>query len=173
MQQPKARREMDPRWMWDLNGILEGAPAFDGRTLLLSVEDKNGKASHYFAHDGQGEVLPIVVLVNERSASASEIFTGVLMSYGARSVGEKPYGKGIVQTVYQLSDNSAVKFTTNEYRLPNGSLIHGTGITPDVELSFEDYGDVTSARVNYAGGEETDLAGDNQLKEALRLLNGD
>ena len=140
-------------------------------TLLLSVEDKTGNKEVYYAGDKAAVSLPIVLLVNGNSASAAEIFTGVMMDYGYRSVGEKTYGKGIVQSLYTLSDHSAVKFTTNQYRLPGGELIHGSGIVPDVEAAFEEFDDVTGTKVNYAGGEETDLVKDTQLQEAVRVLH--
>ena len=142
----------------------------DGRTLLLSVESRTGEATRYTASDREEHPLPIVVVVNGRSASASEIFTGVLMDYGHRSVGEKTFGKGIVQSVYRLSDKSGVKFTTDQYRLPGGELIHGVGIEPTVTEEFVDFDEVTSSLVNFASGEETDIMKDNQVMKALEML---
>lgn len=141
-----------------------------GKTLLLSVESRTGQATKYYASDREEHKLPIVLVVNGRSASASEIFTGVLMNYGCTSVGEKTFGKGIVQSVYRLSDQSGVKFTTDQYRLPGGELIHGIGIEPDVTLEFEDFDEVTSSLVNFASGEETDIEKDNQIMKAVEML---
>ncbi len=82
--------------------------------------------------------LPIVVLINEGSASASEIFAGALQYYGrAVIVGEKTFGKGVVQQIFPLSDGSAVKMTTEKYYLPDGRCIDGEGIKPDVEAEHK------------------------------------
>jgi len=153
-----------------VNGGENAVPSSGGRTVLLSVEDRSDKATVYYAEDKTSNQLPIVLVVNSRSASAAEIFAGVMMDYGYASVGEKTYGKGIVQSVYQLSDQSAVKFTTNQYRLPGGDLIHGKGIEPTLAVEFEDFDDVTFAKVNFAGGEETDLEKDTQIRAAADLL---
>jgi len=152
------------------NGDENAVPSSGGKTVLLSVEDRSGKASVYCAEDNISNQLPVTLIVNSRSASAAEIFAGVMMDYGYPSVGEKTYGKGIVQSVYKLSDQSAVKFTTNQYRLPGGALIHGKGIEPTLEVEFEDFDDVTFAKVNFAGGEETDILKDNQIRAAAELL---
>ena len=77
--------------------------------------------------------VPMVVLVNEYSASASEIFTGALKDYEAATiVGTTTFGKGIVQVILELGDGSAVKVTTSRYFTPKGVCIHGIGIEPDV-----------------------------------------
>lgn len=154
----------------------DAGPGQGGKALLLSVEDKNGKADRFYAEDGWDVDVPIVALVNERSASASEIFSGILLSYGYDVVGTKTYGKGIVQSLYTLSDKSAIKFTTDKYRLPNGELIHGTGIEPTVEVGFVDFEDesfsekVTSRQVNYASGKRTGLTEDTQVNAALEVI---
>ena len=79
-------------------------------------------------------------------------------------------GKGIVQSVYRLSDNSGVKFTTDQYILPGGDKIHGVGIEPTVQVEFEEFGEVTSSLVNFASGEETDILQDNQIMKAVEML---
>lgn len=148
--------------------ILKDDLGDDGKTLLLNIEDKNGELEPYYAEDGHSQELPIVVLVNGNSASASEIFSGVLKDYGYTVIGEKTFGKGIVQSIYQLSDGSAVKFTTDYYILPNGERIHGVGIEPSITVPFENYGDMTSDKVNYAGNDnEPDFDNDIQLRTAL------
>lgn len=153
-----------------------GETGKNGGALLLSVEDKNGKAMKFYAEDTWEVRVPVVVLVNERSASASEIFAGILLSYGYDVVGTKTFGKGIVQSLYTLSDKSAIKFTTDQYRLPNGELIHGVGIEPTAAVEFEEFEDetfeekVTSKQVNYAAGKRTELTEDTQLNAALQLI---
>ncbi len=136
-----------------------------GKSLLLSVVDKNGNADRYMAGDGHAETLPVVILVNENSASAAEIFTGVMRCYGCQTVGTKTYGKGIVQTVRTLSDLSGFKYTSAEYVLPDGTHIHGEGITPDHvvepdETFLEKGGDP----------ENPDPEIDNQLRKALEVI---
>ena len=81
--------------------------------------------------------IPMAVLINGASASASEILSGALQDYGAATiVGTQSYGKGIVQSVLDLQDGTALKLTTAKYYTPNGNDIHGVGITPDVEVDL-------------------------------------
>ncbi|MCR5398614.1 MAG: S41 family peptidase [Lachnospiraceae bacterium] len=91
-----------------------------------------------YTSDGEHELeLPLVMLVNGYSASASEILTGAAKDHGkARVVGSTTYGKGIVQTIVPIDDGSAVKLTTCAYYTPSGVCIHGTGIEPDVAVDF-------------------------------------
>lgn len=82
--------------------------------------------------------LPMVVLQNENSASASEIFAGAIQDFKAGTiVGTQSFGKGIVQTILPLNDGSAVKITIEKYYTPSGTNIHGTGITPDVVIEAD------------------------------------
>ena len=84
----------------------------------------------------------MVVLVDQNSASASEIFAGALKDYEyATLVGKTTYGKGIVQNIIPLEDGDAIKLTTAKYFTPNGNYIHGVGIAPDVEVDYEYTGD--------------------------------
>lgn len=81
--------------------------------------------------------IPMAVLINGASASASEILSGALQDYGvAKIVGTQSYGKGIVQSVFDLQDGTALKLTTAKYYTPNGNDIHEIGITPDVEIDL-------------------------------------
>lgn len=106
--------------------------------VIVYTIDKYDNKKEYTC-DGEHELdLPLVMLVNQYSASASEVLTGAVKDYGkGRVVGTTTYGKGIVQTVVPLSDGSAVKLTTSAYYTPNGVCIHGTGIEPDVEVQFD------------------------------------
>ncbi len=98
--------------------------------------------------------IPIVVLANEYSASASEIFIGALKDFGAASVvGTKTYGKGVVQRFYDVGDGSYVKLTVAKYYTPNGTCVDGVGITPDYEVELD------------ADGET-----DNQFEKALEVV---
>lgn len=129
---------------------------------ILTVADKYGKEEIYKAEDGHSLDLPMVVLVNENSASASEVFTGAVKDYGvATVVGTRTFGKGIVQTLFPLSDGSAVKLTTNHYYTPDGHDIHEKGVEPDVveELNEE------AATMAVVPEEK-----DNQLQKAIEIL---
>ncbi|MCD8067552.1 MAG: S41 family peptidase [Lachnospiraceae bacterium] len=121
-----------------LYSVVEIADMLLGEGLILYTEDKEGNREEYTS-DAERELdLPIVLLVNENSASAAEVLTGALKDHGkATVVGTTTFGKGIVQTVRTLSDGSTVKLTTSAYYTPNGVNIHGTGITPDVEVEMD------------------------------------
>lgn len=108
--------------------------------IIVYDEDRDGNViSSYEVTDSHYLDIPMVVLVNGESASASEILTGALKDYGvAVIVGENTFGKGIVQSVIPLSDGSAVKLTTSKYFTPNGNDIHGVGIAPDIEIDLPD-----------------------------------
>ena len=81
--------------------------------------------------------VPIAVLMNGASASASEILAGALQDYGvAKIIGTQSYGKGIVQSIFDLQDGTALKLTTAKYYTPNGNNIHEIGIMPDVEIDL-------------------------------------
>lgn len=133
--------------------------------LLVYTEDKNGGRYEYRS-DGETYLdYPLVVLINESSASASEIFAGAIKDYQYGTlIGTKTFGKGIVQTVFKLSDNDAVKLTTSRYFTPNGNYIHGVGIEPDIELKYE-YLD--------PDGEVYEMQYDNQVQKAIEVLSGD
>jgi carboxyl-terminal processing protease len=102
-----------------------------GKGNLQNLEFRSRGASIY-------KDLPMVILINEGSASGSEILAGALQDYKrAIAVGEKTFGKGSVQTVIPLSDGSAMKLTTSKYFTPSGRSIHGEGIKPDIEIKYE------------------------------------
>lgn len=141
-------------------------------TLLLQIENKEDIDQVYRAEDGDSVSLPIVILVNGNSASASEVFAGTLRDYGYKIIGNKTFGKGIVQTTYSLYDNTAVKFTTHQYRLAGGDLIHGKGIEPDIEVDFEPYDYVTEETLNYANGAaQPDIMKDKQIAAAVSEMD--
>lgn len=103
-----------------------------GRANLQNLEFRSRSASKY-------KNLPMVVLINEGSASGSEILAGALKDHKrAIVIGEKTFGKGSVQTVVPLSDGSALKLTTSKYFTPSGTSIHGEGIMPDIEIKYEE-----------------------------------
>ena len=105
--------------------------------LIVYTLDKYDTKEEIFAYEGSIGKMPMAILVNGYSASASEIFSGALQDYGlATIVGTQSFGKGIVQSVIPLKDGSAVKLTVSTYYTPKGRNIHGTGITPDVVVEL-------------------------------------
>lgn len=97
----------------------------------------------------------MAVLVNGNSASASEIFAGAIKDYGVGTlIGTQTFGKGIVQSLFPLSDGSAIKITVSRYYTPAGNNIHGVGITPNIILE-----------------RDTESKEDNQLQKAMEVLS--
>ena len=130
--------------------------------LVVYIQDKNGGRTDYKSNSNRSVDIPIVILINENTASASEIMTGCLRDYGlAKTVGTKTFGKGIVQNIFPLSDGTAVKFTVAKYYLPKGDCIHEQGIEPDVKV------EMTDEEKKAALDSE---ARDKQLQKALELL---
>lgn len=126
---------------------------------ILSTKDKNGEGDTYTSDEEHKLEIPMSVLTNENSASASEIFAGAIQDYGVGTlVGTTTFGKGIVQQIFPLTDGTSIKLTISEYFTPNGRNIHGIGIEPDVEIEYE-Y-DV----------ENPDA--DNQLEKAIEIVKG-
>lgn len=125
--------------------------------LLVYTKTKDGEKKKYNATDKEVVEQPFTVLINEKSASASEIFAGAIKDRKAGTiVGTTSFGKGIVQKIYPLDDGSAIKLTNSEYFTPNGNNIHGIGIEPDIKVEM-DQGDQK---------EEQDL----QLKKAIEIV---
>lgn len=128
--------------------------------LIVYTEDKYGERKEYSC-DGTKEIdVPMVVLVNGYSASASEILAGAIKDYNKGTIlGTTTYGKGIVQKIFGNVDGSAIKLTISHYYTPNGADIHGVGIEPDETLEFD-----SEAYVNDGT--------DNQLERAKEILGG-
>jgi len=138
-----------------------------GKGVVTYLEMKDGYQEKYYATSDEELNIPIVVLVNGNSASASELLTLCLMDYGKVTVvGTQTYGKGIAQSIYPLNDGTAIKFTVAKYYSPNGTNIHGTGITPDVVVELPE--DVKFSTIKTNG--IPDVTKDTQLQEALRIL---
>ena len=139
-----------------------------GKTLLLYTEDKNGRNASFYAEDGHAVDLPVSVLVNANSASASEIFAAVMKDYQkAKIVGTTTYGKGIVQTEVALPDGSAVKYTSAQYFSPSGYAVHGKGVAPDVTVEASEEFKEKGVDVK-----KPDVKLDNQLAAAVQALYG-
>ena len=131
---------------------------------IVYTEDKNGTVlESYEADSKQSLDIPMVVLVNGNSASASEIFSGCMKDHGvATIVGTTTFGKGIVQQVIPLTDGSAVKLTIAKYFTPNGNDIHEKGIEPDVTVELPE-----ELEYEPVIPEEQDT----QLQKAIEILN--
>ena len=105
--------------------------------VIYSLEDKNNKVD-YKDETKESRSYPIIVLIDENSASASEILAAALIdSYGAKTIGVTSYGKGKVQQTKELKDGSLVKFTSAKWLRPNGTCIDEIGITPDIKAELE------------------------------------
>ena len=131
--------------------------------LITYMEYKDGTRDE-IKSDANEMNIPMCVLINENSASASEVMTGCLKDYKkAVIIGKTSYGKGIVQSVYPFRDGSGMSLTVAKYYSPSGVCIHGTGITPDIEVDmpeeFKDY---------YASSVPHDQ--DPQLQKAIEQL---
>ncbi|MGN1167460.1 MAG: S41 family peptidase [Lachnospiraceae bacterium] len=125
--------------------------------LIVYTEDKNGERQDMTSDEEHQFTLPMTVLVDANSASASEIYAGAIQDYGlGKIVGTKTYGKGVVQKIFDLKDGTCVKLTVAEYYTPKGRNIDGKGISPDVEVKYEYDKDNPEA--------------DNQLEKAIQEL---
>lgn len=128
--------------------------------LIVYTEDKDGNRQEFTSDAEQAVQVPLAVLVDKNSASASEIYAGAIQDYGiGQIVGTKTYGKGVVQTIYDLKDGTSLKLTVAEYFTPNGRNIDGEGITPDVEVTYQ--------------RDENDPEADNQLDRAVETLQNE
>ncbi len=133
--------------------------------VIMTVKDNSGNIITENSDDEHQVTVPMVVLINGNTASASEVLTGAIQDYGmATIIGTQSYGKGVVQSIFRLSDDSGVKFTTKYYYTPSGRSIDGVGITPDivVELDESVYDDGV-----------LDEDEDTQLKTAIDVLTGE
>ena len=134
----------------------------DKDATLLITKDKEGNEEVRKSKTDKKLDLPVIVLTNENTASASELLVGVLKDYNiATSVGTVTFGKGVIQELLTLPDESGLKITTNEYYTPNGNKINKIGIEPDEKVELPDeYKNVLSVPKDK----------DTQLNKAIELL---
>ena len=122
--------------------------------LIVYTEDVDGNRTNYSGDDNNELTIPVAVLVNGNSASASEIFAGAVQDYELGAIiGTQTFGKGIVQTIQPLTDGSAIKYTIAKYFTPKGQDIHGVGVTPDITVEPDSSSDT-----------------DNQLEEGINYV---
>lgn len=116
-----------------LGTVVSIADEFLPEGKILYTEDKNGEGETYSSKEETQLNIPLAVLINGQSASASEVLAGAIKDYEwGTLVGTTSFGKGIVQRIFPFRDGTALKLTTSHYFTPNGHNIHGTGITPDI-----------------------------------------
>ena len=128
-----------------------------GQIELITQSANGPKITTSSATDKKYSFEDVIILTNEYTASASEILTGALIDNGiAKTLGTKTYGKGVMQSVFPLLDGSVLKLTTQEYNTPNGTKIHGIGISPDYEVEYD-----------------KEAEDDNQLERAKEILRGE
>ena len=128
--------------------------------IITYTETKTGKREEYTSSAGELGI-PMTVLVNGGSASASEVLTGALKDYKkATVIGTKTFGKGVVQTVIPLGDGSGISLTTSKYYSPSGVCIHGIGIEPDIVVEADETKQISDLSVDE----------DIQLQKAIEVL---
>lgn len=133
-----------------------------GKTIFKAIDNK-GNEEITVSKEKKKYTIPLVILVNENTASASEILTGALKDNEAvKVIGKKTYGKGVIQTVISLQDGSGLKITTAEYCTPNGTKINKIGISPDIEVDLPN-----TVKSVYAVNESEDT----QLNKAIEELS--
>lgn len=147
-----------------LESVVGVADSLIGEANILTIKDKKGNEKKYNSSSGHNE-LPLCVIINKNSASASEVLAGAIADNGRGTlVGEKSFGKGVVQSIFELGDGSAFKVTTARYFTPSGTSIDKVGITPHIEVSLDEkYKNSAVTNIPY----EKDF----QLKKALEVLN--
>jgi carboxyl-terminal processing protease len=144
-----------------LNAAIEVSSKFIPSGPIVSVESRGGSNTQYDAEDTAIPPRPLAVLVNRYTASASEITSGAIQDNGVGElIGEKTYGKGVVQTIHPLPDGSAVKITSARYLTPRGRDINQVGIAPDI------------ATVEPKDARMGDPSNDAQLQSAITYLQG-
>lgn len=145
-----------------LTSVVEIADVLLPKGRVIYTEDRAGNVSAYYSDEEMWDV-PLVVLVNGNSASASEILAASVKDYERGTViGTTTYGKGIVQLMLTYPDGAGMQYTESRYFTPGGYSIHGVGVEPHVVIEMDDDYDPSIRGV--------DIENDNQLEEALRIL---
>lgn len=144
-----------------LNICADIADELLGEGDIVYTQTKSGEREYLTSNKKQNK-LPLVMLVNEGSASASEILAGAIKDHNrGELIGTTTFGKGVVQRIRDLTDGSGIKLTVSEYFTPNGTNIHGIGITPDIVVELNE--DIEGIGLEY-------LNVDNQLQKAIEVL---
>lgn len=146
-----------------VDAAVEIGDAILPKTSFVTLKDNNGEVVQDYKLDDKYNDIKMVVLVNEGSASASEILAGAIRDLDrAKIIGKTTYGKGVVQNVMSLPGGDGLKLTTSEYFTPSGKSINKKGIVPDIEVDLPD--DVEGIGIDY---KDTDT----QLQKAIEVIN--
>lgn len=146
-----------------VDAAVEIGDAILPKTSFVTLKDNKGEVVQDYKIDDSYNDIKMVVLVNEGSASASEILAGAIRDLDrAKIIGKTSYGKGVVQNVMSLPGGDGLKLTTSEYFTPSGKSINKKGIVPDIEVDLPD--DVEGIGIDY---KDTDT----QLQKAIEVIN--
>ncbi len=144
-----------------LDACADIADELLGEGVIVYTETKSGETRYYNSKKGHTDI-PLVLLVNEGSASSSEILAGAIKDYKrGEIIGSQTFGKGIVQNIKKLSDGSGLKLTISEYFTPKGTTIHKVGVEPDIKVDLPE-------DIEIIGIEN--IKEDSQLQKALEVL---
>lgn len=143
----------------NLDTVAEMLKVISPKGLLVSYKTKEGTTKEFVNEENHQISIPMTVLVNQLSASASEIFAGTVQDYElGKIVGMTTYGKGVVQQLIEIGDGTCLKITMAEYFTAKGRSVNGKGVTPDVEIEYEP--------------DESNPEADNQLDKAIETIKG-
>lgn len=146
-----------------VDAAVEIGEAILPKSTFVTLKDNKGEVVQDYKLDDSYNDIKMVVLVNEGSASASEILSGAIRDLDrAKIIGKKTYGKGVVQNVMELPDGDGLKLTTSEYFTPSGKSINKKGIEPDIEVDLPE-------NIKGIGIEYKDT--DTQLQKAIEIIN--
>lgn len=147
-----------------VDAAVEIGDAILPKSTFVTLKDNKGEVVQDYKLDDSYNDIKMVVLVNEGSASASEILSGAIRDLDrAKIIGKKTYGKGVVQNVISLPDGDGLKLTTSEYFTPSGKSINKKGIEPDIEVDLPE--NIKGIGIDY---KDTDT----QLQKAIEIMNG-
>lgn len=149
-----------------LDSVLEMLDRMIKSGTLVSSIDKNGEKQEFKTRTTASYNKPVIILVNEFTASASELYSAAMRELnGAILIGTNTFGKGIVQSTFKLSDGSAIKLTTSKYYTPKGINFHDKGLKPDIEIKP----DKNYLKIKMSG-KEVSKEDDNVLKRAIEEM---
>lgn len=148
----------------DYSQVVRMADMIVPSGLIVYTEDRNGRREEKRS-DANELKMPLTVLINEYSASASEILSAAIKDYNKGTlIGKTTFGKGLVQSVIQLEGGAGLKFTVSKYYTPSGVCIHGIGVTPDIEVEND-------KKYQYYSVEDIPKGEDQQLARAIEEIN--
>jgi len=147
-----------------LEQVVEMTDMLVPEGIITTVREKNSSFDREYKSDKNETAVPMCVLINSASASASEVMAGALRDFRkATLIGEKTFGKGVVQGIYEFGDDTAVRITVAKYYTPGGECIHGSGIEPDIAVALPEGTHISEF--------SDDIKNDTQLSKALEVLS--